>query len=83
MLKQEILTFFRGAEGKARKATFKAEFSRRTDPKQNGGIYLNGAEFTAAVRVALNIACAGAEGWPCLQSINTNTADAVASKLDR
>lgn len=52
-------------------------FKTKADPKQNGGIYLNGVQFQQALAASF-----GAHGVN-IDNITSNTADAVITRLER
>lgn len=78
MLKQEILSFFKGPAGRERRETFKRTFNRSLDALG----FPSGAEFNSVVAGALNTALVGVEGWTPMRTLNGGTANAVAAKLD-
>lgn len=76
MNQRDILKFFKGPEGRKRRAKYLDH--RQADDARYGF----GADFKDSVRVSLNYALMGVDGWDGLERINANTADAVAYRLE-
>lgn len=81
MKKADILMFFKGKDGKARKVAFKAELEGRYSA---AGCPF-GQAYNFIVIDTLNTVLSGVDGWNPLSAANvsTGTIDAVSAALDK